>query len=120
MIKYLVVSGVSLGKIIVTGAGLGGLLASYILLKKGFKVELLEEHNSVGLPRHCSGLVSDYVVGFFGGLVREHIMNKFTEYFIKIIEDNKFREALTLSFRKPVYLVDRVGFEKSLCEILTS
>ncbi len=113
-------SGVSLGKIIVTGAGLGGLLTSYILLKKGFKVELLEEHKSIGLPRHCSGLVSDYVAGFFGGLVREHVMNRFTEYSVKMIEDSRFREALTLSFRKPVYLVDRVGFEKDLCEILTS
>ncbi|MEO3993771.1 MAG: NAD(P)/FAD-dependent oxidoreductase [Desulfurococcaceae archaeon TW002] len=110
----------SLEKVIVVGAGLGGLLASYVLLKRSFKVELLEEHDSIGLPRHCSGLVSDYVVGFLGGLVREHIMNKFTEYSVKIIEGNEFHEALTLSFRKPVYLVDRVGFEKDLYEILTS
>lgn len=110
----------SLEKVVVVGAGLGGLLASYVLLKKGLKVELLEEHNSIGIPRHCSGLVSDYVVSFLGRLVREHIMNRFTEYSVKIIEGNEFRDALTLSLRKPVYLVDRVGFEKNLCEILTS
>lgn len=110
----------SLEKVLVVGAGLGGLLTSYVMLKRGFNVELLEEHDSIGLPRHCSGLVSNYVVGFLGGLVREHIMSRFTEYCVKAVEDDEVHEALTLSFRKPVYLIDRVELEKSLCEVVTS
>jgi len=109
-----------LRKVLVVGAGLGGLLTSYVMIGRGFEVELLEEHDVIGLPRHCSGLVSDYVVGFLGGLVKEHITNRFSEYVVKVVEDVGVREALTLGFRKPVYLVDRVGIEKSLCEVVTS
>jgi len=109
-----------LRKVLVVGAGLGGLLTSYVMIGRGFDVELFEEHDVIGLPRHCSGLVSDYVVGFLGGLVKEHITNRFSEYVVKVVEDVGVREALRLGFRKPVYLVDRVGIEKSLCEVVTS
>jgi flavin-dependent dehydrogenase len=109
-----------LRKVLVVGAGLGGLLTSYVMVKRGFDVELLEEHDVIGLPRHCSGLVSDYVVGFLGGFVKEHITNRFSEYVVKVVEDVGIREVLTLTFRKPVYLIDRVGIEKSLCEVVTS
>ncbi|MEM3924362.1 MAG: NAD(P)/FAD-dependent oxidoreductase [Zestosphaera sp.] len=110
----------SLEKVSVVGAGLGGLLTSYVLLERGFNIELLEEHESIGLPRHCSGLVSDYVISFLGGLVKEYVINRFNEYSVKIVEDGEVREALTLRFRKPVYLVDRVGLEKGLCDVITS
>ena len=72
------------------------------------------------MPRHCSGLVSDYVIEFLGRLAKEHVMSKFTEYSIKMFENNSVREALTISFRKPVYLLDRVGLEKTLCEVVSS
>ncbi len=114
------VHGMDLRKVLVVGAGLGGLLTSYVMLRRGFDVELLEEHDVIGLPRHCSGLVSDYVVGFLGRLVKEHLTNRFSEYVVKVVEDVGVREAFTLTFRKPVYLIDRVGIEKSLCEVVTS
>lgn len=114
------VGGQDLEKVLVVGAGLGGLLTSHVLLKGGFNVELIEEHDSVGLPRHCSGLVSDYVVEFLGRLAREHVMRKFTEYSVKMVEGDSIREVLTISFRKPVYLLDRVRLEKTLCEVVSS
>lgn len=110
----------SLDKVLVVGAGLSGLLTSYVMLRRGFRVELLEEHDSIGLPRHCSGLVSDYVAGFLGGLAREHVMSRFTEYSVKVVEGNEVHEAMVLSFRNPVHLIDRVGLEKSLCEVVIS
>ena len=106
--------------VLIVGAGLSGLLTSRVLLTKGFNIELLEEHDSVGLPRHCSGLVSEYVVSSIGRVAKEHVVSRFTEYTVKVIESDEVREVLTLSFRKPVYLIDRVGLEKSLCEEITS
>ncbi len=43
---------------LVVGAGPAGLLAAKEIASKGFSVKILEEHNRVGVPSHCSGLIS--------------------------------------------------------------
>lgn len=43
---------------IVIGAGPAGLLAANEIAKKGYTVQVLEEHNRVGEPDHCAGLLS--------------------------------------------------------------
>lgn len=104
--------------VLVVGAGPGGLLSSYALLRRGFNVEVHEEHDRVGLPRHCSGLVSSYVIKSLESLAKPHIINAFDEYRVRILKDGVFHDALTLSFRESVYLIDRVEFEASLLEIV--
>lgn len=44
--------------VIVVGAGPAGSVAAEALARASLRVALLEEHPSVGLPNHCSGLVS--------------------------------------------------------------
>ncbi|MEM2004514.1 MAG: NAD(P)/FAD-dependent oxidoreductase [Zestosphaera sp.] len=102
------------------GAGPGGLLSSYALLRKGFRTEVHEEHDRVGLPRHCSGLVSEYVVRTLGSLAKPHVLSKFNEYRVRTLEDGLIHDASTLRFREPVYLMDRVEFEASLSEVVES
>ncbi len=106
--------------VLVIGAGPGGLLSSHALLKKGFNVSIYEEHSNVGLPKHCSGLVSSYVVNSLGPLARDQVLSKFTEYRVRVIEKGLIHDQLILSFREPVYLIDRVGFEASLREAVES
>lgn len=96
------------------------MLSSYVLLRKGFNVSIYEEHGNVGLPRHCSGLVSSYVVNSLGPLARDHVLSKFMEYRVRAIEKGLIHDQLVLSFQEPVYLVDRVGFEASVCEAVES
>jgi len=43
---------------IVIGAGPAGLLAATEIAKRGFHVRVLEEHERVGEPDHCAGLLS--------------------------------------------------------------
>jgi digeranylgeranylglycerophospholipid reductase len=45
-------------QIIVVGAGVAGSHAALEAARKGSKVVLLEEHPQVGIPSHCSGVVS--------------------------------------------------------------
>jgi len=46
------------GDVVVVGCGPAGSLASLEAAKKGLEVLVLEEHNVVGEPDHCAGLVS--------------------------------------------------------------
>lgn len=43
---------------IVIGAGPAGLLAADEIAKRGYEVQVLEEHERVGEPDHCAGLLS--------------------------------------------------------------
>jgi len=44
--------------VVVIGAGPAGLLATNEIAKRGYSVSVLEEHESVGEPDHCAGLLS--------------------------------------------------------------
>ncbi|MFW9953754.1 MAG: geranylgeranyl reductase family protein [Candidatus Thorarchaeota archaeon] len=43
---------------IIIGAGPSGLIAAHRIAKQGYDVLVLEEHESVGKPDHCAGLLS--------------------------------------------------------------
>ncbi len=44
--------------VIVVGAGPAGLYAAKLLKEKGLDILVIEEHENIGEPNHCSGLVS--------------------------------------------------------------
>ncbi len=51
--------------VIVVGAGLAGLYSALLLAKEGLDVLVLEEHEEVGVPTHCTGVVSAEVWGLY-------------------------------------------------------
>ncbi len=99
----------------VIGAGVAGLLTASSLLKSGFNVSIYEEHPQVGLPPHCTGLVSESTFSEFGlpSGSRNLILNKFREY---VIVDTESLNRLVLKFREYVYLLNRPLLESVLME----
>jgi len=95
----------------IIGGGIGGLLVARELAKRGYSIKLFEEHESFGIPRHCTGLVSQYTFESLGGPARESLVRRFYSY--DIVTCN-FGELVKLVFNKPVYLLDRELLEKSM------
>ena len=58
----------------VIGGGPGGLHAATLLSSAGFDVTLFEEHNEIGQPVHCTGVLADDAFEEFG-LCRASILN---------------------------------------------
>jgi len=50
---------------IVVGGGPAGLYCALLLAEAGFDVAVFEEHETVGLPTHCTGVVSDELSDLF-------------------------------------------------------
>src|SRR3989442_7515186 len=51
--------------VIIVGAGPAGLYTALLLLKAGSDVVVLEEHEDVGVPTHCTGIVSGETNRFY-------------------------------------------------------
>lgn len=45
--------------VVVVGGGPAGIYSALLLAEEGFDVVLLEEHDTLGAPTHCTGVVSD-------------------------------------------------------------
>jgi digeranylgeranylglycerophospholipid reductase len=45
-------------RILIIGAGPAGLFSAYLLAKRGFNVQIIEEHTEIGLPIQCTGLAT--------------------------------------------------------------
>src|SRR5690348_11376815 len=58
----------------VIGGGPGGLHAAALLAKAGFAVTLFEEHEEIGQPVHCTGVLADDAFAEFD-LPRSSVLN---------------------------------------------
>ena len=95
----------------VIGAGFAGLIISRALASIGYDVTLYEEHDRVGYPPHCTGIVSERVVREIGGPARETILASYRGVLFRG-GGSEFR--VTTSQR--IYKLDRERLEELLLE----
>ena len=97
---------------VVAGAGPAGSAAARLLAQEGFRVLLLEEHEGIGTPLHCSGLVTPRTLDE-AGVGSGVVVNRITGAHIYAPSG----AHLTLGNEQTRALViDRVGLDRALAE----
>ncbi len=97
--------------VIVIGAGPCGLSISKELLNNNLDVLLLEEHKEVGIPRHCTGVVSSSMIKLVGNAAERSIINKIKR--AKFVSPHGY--SFDIYFDEYVtFILDRILFEQLL------
>lgn len=98
--------------LVVVGGGPSGLSSAWIASKLGVKVLVLEEHEEIGVPKHCAGLVSREGLRAIGmPSERDYVENKVKRAFVVS------PRGLTIEVKKrgePICVIDREVFDKAL------
>lgn len=107
-------------KIVVIGAGPAGSYVSYLLAKSGHGVELYEEHNAVGVPIQCTGLLSaefkkfeifNYeIIDSVNSENKDFIVNKFNKIMLNSPNVN-------IELNQEEFLVNRTKFDSYLVDL---
>jgi len=95
---------------IVIGGGPAGLYCALLLAEAGFDVTLVEEHETVGTPTHCTGVVSDELSDLFK-LPQSLILGRPTTCVLAS------PTGRTFSFRyakEGIAVIDRAEFDREL------
>lgn len=97
--------------ITIVGAGSAGLRLSKRLAEKDIPVTVYEDHPEIGIPEHCSGLISARNTQALGFDLRDSFTNDI--YGAKIFSPNNTQ--LRIERKKPVaHVMDRSLFDKTL------
>lgn len=95
----------------VIGAGPSGCYSAYLLAKAGEEVQIFEEHKEIGLPIHCTGLITASINDILK-LKREMIVNKIDR--VKIFSKNDFLE---LKLKNKNLVLNRRKFDNYLADL---
>ena len=97
--------------ICVIGAGPSGSYAAYKLAQAGLEPLILEEHEIVGEPRHCTGILGQEAYDQFPDLPRYVIQSELSAAWIVSPSGERVR---TPWFQGKAMVIDRARFDQSL------
>src|SRR4029450_2145838 len=95
---------------IVVGGGPAGLYCALLLAEAGFDVAVLEEHETSGMPTHCTGVVSDELFDLFK-LPQSLILSRPTACIMTSPTGRTFQFD---SAEEGIAVIDRVAFDREL------
>ncbi|MBW2969347.1 NAD(P)/FAD-dependent oxidoreductase [Candidatus Woesearchaeota archaeon] len=91
----------------IIGAGPVGNYCAYLLAKKGFKVNIFEEHPKAGIPVQCTGIVTKQLFKYVPKS-KEFVINHFNK--VQTVAPNNDYAEIPLE----EYLLDRTRFDNYL------
>jgi len=98
--------------IVIVGGGPAGTFAARLLAEKGFKVIILEEHEQVGVPVQCAGLISMRTMRLAGGSSKL-VLNRLTGMRIFSSLGNYFSINTD---QVHALAIDRAAFDQEMAE----
>ena len=101
-----------MAKVIVIGAGPAGGFSAYLLAKAGHDVQVFEEHETIGEPVACTGVITGDVMARRLQLPKELIVNKIAKARI-IAPNNEFIEVKL----KSDIIIDRAGLDRHISQM---
>ncbi|MEJ2276333.1 MAG: NAD(P)/FAD-dependent oxidoreductase [Candidatus Lokiarchaeota archaeon] len=93
--------------IVIIGASISGNYLATLLLNKGFKIAIIEEHNEIGLPLQCAGIVSKKLKKLVN-FPDEVILNRVK--FAKLVSPSG--KSINLSGDEKPFIIDRISFDQ--------
>ena len=96
-------------RIAIIGAGPGGNQAAYKLAQEGFDVTVYEEHEVIGKPVQCTGIVTQPFKELMGN-EQSYVVNKIDTIKIFAPDGN----AIEFKFKNEDWIIDRTKFDQFL------
>jgi len=96
----------------IIGAGPSGSYLAYLLAREGREVSVFEEHDKIGRPVQCTGLLTSSIKDLIE-LKDEFIVNKISK--VKVIAPNG--DEVIFNLRNPNYIFDRGRFDEYVAEL---
>ena len=93
----------------IIGAGPAGLYAAYLLAREGKEVNVFEEHDEIGSPVHCTGIVTSSILDIVS-IKKEAIVNKVKAARV-FSPEGKFSD---FNLKNENLILDRKRFEQDL------
>jgi len=95
----------------IIGGGPAGAYSAYLLSKEGFDVDIYEEHDTIGQPVQCTGIVTSAIKDILH-IKPDIIVNKIKT--LKIISPEQKR--LEIKLKQPDLILNRTKFDQYLIE----